>query len=70
MMNEIMNWLNLNQGVIGFLALIVAIIGFLVVNKSIKTINKQNQKGGDKSINQQAQNNGINQNTKRDIHNN
>lgn len=69
-MTEFINWLNANQGVIGFLSLLVAIIGFFVVNKNIKNVNKQSQKGGDNSINQQAQNNGKNQNAKRDITNN
>lgn len=69
-MIEFVNWLNTNQGVIGFLSLVVTILGFLVVNKNIKNVNQQTQKSGDKSINQQAQNNGINQNAKRDITNN
>ena len=70
MIIEIINWLNVNQGVIGFLSLVVTIIGFFVVTKSIKVINRQSQKGGDSSLNQQAQNSGINQNAKRDITNN
>lgn len=68
-MTEILNWLNVNQGVTGFLSLLAAVVGFFVINKSIKMVNKQRQKGGNCSINQQA-NNGKNQNAKRDITNN
>ena len=68
-MNEILIWLNANQGVIGLLSLLVTIIGFFWVKNSIKTVNKQNQKGGVGSLNQQSQNSSVNQNIKQDTTN-
>lgn len=64
-MTEFLNWLNLNQGLIGFLSLLVTLVGFFVVNSNIKVIYRQSQKSGDKGVNQQAQKGGVNQNAGR-----
>lgn len=62
-MADFINWLNHIQGLIGFLSLLVSLVGFVVVNSSIKVLNRQSQKSGSKGVNQQAQNGGINQNS-------
>ena len=47
-MKFIIQWLNENQGLIGWMSIIVAIIGFFIANKKINTIS-QKSKNGDNS---------------------
>lgn len=51
------NWLNQNQGVIGFVALLVTVVGFFITNQNIRS---QKQRGGKGSVNQQAMDSGRN----------
>lgn len=67
---DIMEVLNDNQGVLSALSLIVSLLGFSGIGIAIRTTNKQSQRGGRDSINQQAQNGGLNQNAKGNIKNN
>jgi|GEM_PF-4311294 len=65
-MKGFLSFLDNNQGLIGFLSLIVAILGFFFVSKNIKKIYNQSQKNISGGVNQQAQNNGVNQSAGRD----
>lgn len=61
MMQEIINWLNNNQGVVSAISCVIAvlvnIIGFTVVNSNIKIINKQSVKNvGDNNLIKQNNN--------------